>query len=236
MARAWEVWGHPSAGWVLSLGGGPAVGGTQQRPVPGDALIAEKWGSVRSALSISPAAAARPARSCGVARALPAQRPGRGSSAPFLSGEARGSRAPSPLPKVTQVGSGGHPGSALGGVPPAQRPVSGGRAPGAQPPGPRAGSRRRGGGGGGAAAGAVDGPGLRAGARRGQMKGGLRGKGPRRVTGSSRAGRPAPPRPAPAAPGRGGCPRRSRVNCSRPRHSACAEPGQPRSRRNDNSP
>lgn len=79
--------------------------------------------------------------------------------------------------------------------------------------------------------GAVDGPGLRAGARRGEMKGGLRGKGLRRVTGSSRAGRPAP-----AARGRGGCPRRSRVNCSRPRHSACAEPGQPRSRRNDNSP
>lgn len=98
-------------------------------------------------------------------------------------------------------------------------------------PGPVAGSRRPGGGGGGVGEGAVDGPGLRAGARRGEMKGGLRGKGLRRVTGSSRAGRPAP-----AARGRGGCPSRSRVNCSRPRHSACAEPGQPRSRRNDNSP
>lgn len=73
-----------------------------------------------------------------------------------------------------------------------------------------AGSQWLGGAGGGAEK-AVDGPGLRVGARRGEMKGGLRGKGLRRVTGSSRAGRPAP-----AARGRGGCPRRSRVNCSRP--------------------
>lgn len=44
-------------------------------------------------------------------------------------------------------------------------------------PGGLRGSRRRGGGGGGAAKGAVDGPGLRAGARRGEMKGGLGGRG-----------------------------------------------------------
>lgn len=77
-------------------------------------------------------------------------------------------------------------------------------------PGPIAGSRRLGGGGG-AEEGAVDGPGLRAGARRGEMKGGLRGKGLRRVTGSSRAGRPAP------APPRPGCPGQRRLPAPEPR-------------------
>lgn len=61
------------------------------------------------------------------------------------------------------------------------------------------------------AEGAVDGPGLRAGARRGEMKGGLRGKGLRRVTGSSRAGRPAP------APPRPGCPGQRRLPAPEPR-------------------
>lgn len=74
-----------------------------------------------------------------------------------------------------------------------------------QPPGPIVGSRRlrrrRGGGARCAEEGAVDGPGLRAGARRGEMKGGLQGKGLRRVTGSSRAGRPAPAPPRPRCPG-----------------------------------
>lgn len=70
-----------------------------------------------------------------------------------------------------------------------------------QPPRPIAGSWHLGGGGGGAEEGAVDGPGLRAGARRGEMKGGLQGKGLRRVTDSSRAGRSAPAPPRPRCPG-----------------------------------
>lgn len=121
---------------------------------------------------------------------------------------------------IGALGTGGSPTTGAGGGSCDRRASRLGRGTPPEPRGlgpPRAQSRggRRLGRGGGPPA---DGPGLRAGARRGEMKAGS-------GEGAAPGDRLQPRRaPRPRARGRGGCPRRSRGNCSGPGRSAGAEP------------